>query len=239
MKAFIFARGGSKGISKKNLQLIDRTPLIGHAIQQGLASRFIDEVIISTDCQEIADVAESYGACVPFLRPKELAGDNSSEILSWQHAIKFFNDYYKINPSEPFVSLPTTSPLRLPVDIDNCIQYYLDHDFDSVLAISESRRNPFLNMVVKDKKDCIRIVCKNKNNIVRRQDASKVYDVTTLVYVVRPSYILESSTVIGENTGAIVIPTERAIDIDDHFDLLLARLLYKELYKEIPNVINE
>ena len=107
--AGIFARGGSKGVPRKNIRLLDGKPLIAYAIETARASRLIDRVIVSTDDEEIAQVAERCGAEVPFRRPPELARDDAPEWLSWQHAIR------TVQPQDPalrlgcFVSVPATS----------------------------------------------------------------------------------------------------------------------------------
>src|SRR5687767_5970077 len=85
---FIFARGGSKGIPRKNIRLLGGKPLIAYSIEAARASRFIERVIVSTDDPEIAKVAQQYGAEIPFIRPAELAQDNSPEWLAWQHAVR-------------------------------------------------------------------------------------------------------------------------------------------------------
>ena len=109
--AFIFARGGSKGLPNKNIRDFCGKPLIAWSIEQALNVKEISQVIVSTDSQEIAQIAKDFGAEVPFLRPSELAADDSSEILSWQHALNFVN-LTTGNYPELFVSIPTTSPLR-------------------------------------------------------------------------------------------------------------------------------
>ena len=109
---FIFARGGSKGVPRKNVRSLCGKPLIAHAIDAALGSRFIQRVVVSTDDPEIADVARRYGADVPFLRPAELATDTAAEWLCWRHAIQFVNAEAGRLPLDLFVSVPATAPLR-------------------------------------------------------------------------------------------------------------------------------
>lgn len=229
--AYVFARGGSKGIPKKNLKKLGGIPLIGRAIQSGLSSSYISEVVVSTDCEEIAEVAKQYGASVPFVRPNDLAGDSSPELLAWRHAINYFEDFYSKNKNTVFVSLPATSPLRIAADIDKAIEYYYRNNFDLVLAVSESRRNPYLNMVKIAENGNISVVNKD-NDFVRRQDVPKVYDISTSVYVAKPEYLLNCKKIMSDNTGAIEIPSDRTIDIDDNYDFHLAELLLKNPYTE-------
>ena len=105
--AFIFARGGSKGIKNKNILKFDDKPLIAHTIESAIMSQLFDDVVVSTDDDQIAEISTSYGASVPFIRPAKLASDNSNELLSWKHAIQNYE-----NEISRFISLPCTSPLR-------------------------------------------------------------------------------------------------------------------------------
>ena len=127
--AFIFARGGSKGIPGKNKFKLNGKPLIAHSIEIALECPSICDVIVSTDDRNIAQIAKKFGALVPFMRPAELATDDSNEFDSWKHAI---NEYEKIynNKIDIFISLPATSPLRLVDDIENCIKKYREDSAD-------------------------------------------------------------------------------------------------------------
>ena len=118
--AFIFARGGSKGLPGKNIRPLGGKPLIAWSIEHALAVKRIERVIVSTDSEEIAAVARDYGAEVPFIRPAELAQDDSPEWLSWRHALNYLGETTGALP-EVMVSVPTTAPLRLAIDIENCL----------------------------------------------------------------------------------------------------------------------
>ena len=117
------ARGGSKGLPKKNIKIFHGSPLISHSISLAKRASFIDRVFVSTDCDEIACVARDFGAEVPFKRPKSLATDASPEIASWRHFIEYVQKkfQYKI---DSLVSIPATSPLRDFNDIDKCIKLF-------------------------------------------------------------------------------------------------------------------
>ncbi len=116
--ALICARGNSKGIKNKNLLRFKNTTLLGNSIKQAYKSKYINRVVVSTDSLKIAKEAIKNGAEVPFMRPKKLGNNNSAEIHTWRHAIKYLNKREDINL---FVSIPTTSPLRKVSDIDACI----------------------------------------------------------------------------------------------------------------------
>ena len=227
--AILFARGGSKGVPKKNLRLLGGKPLVAWSIEHALKCPSIDDVIVSTDCSEIAKVAESYGAKVPFLRPKELAQDDSPEWLAWQHAI----DYYeKENKIGIFVTIPTTSPLRNIEDVEACIKKFKNSDADIVITATKTTRSPWFNMVRKDEMNKVKRVIEPTQNIFRRQDAPEIYDMTTVAYVASPSFIMSHDSIFSGNVAMIEIPHERSLDIDTEFDFKMAELYLKEFNYE-------
>ncbi len=231
LTAFIFARGGSKGIPNKNIQPLNGVPLIGYAIRSALESQYISRVVVSTDCQKIAAVSRDFGAQTPFIRPEELALDTTPELLAWRHAIDMEKDVFE-NKDAPFISLPATSPLRSAQDIDAAINKYFDQQkaVDLVLAISESRRNPYLNMVTISDKDLLSIVIEGAQG-TRRQDVPKTYDISTSVYVANPNYLMQCQRIIEGRISYILVPPQRSIDIDDEYDFYLAELLLKHPFK--------
>jgi len=225
---YIFARGGSKGLPGKNIKPLLGKPLIGWAIEQGLAIPELSRLIVSTDSVEIARIAEKYGAEVPFLRPSELADDSSPELLSWQHALR---DYLKRegNLPEAMVSIPTTAPLRNIQDIQNCIQAYKEIRSDIVIAVTPAHRNPYFNMVKLNKQGFATILIEDSGKkIYRRQDTPEVFDITTVCYVANSKYILKASSILDGSVQTIEVPKNRAVDIDDIYDFNYAELLMKE-----------
>jgi CMP-N-acetylneuraminic acid synthetase len=223
--AFIFARGGSKGIPRKNLKLLAGKPLIAYSIEAGLQSKLISRVIVSTDDNEIAEVALRYGAEVPFIRPAEFAKDDTPEWLAWQHALREIGSESDI-AIDLFVSLPPTSPLRAVEDIDNCIRMYFDNPgVDIILTAKNANRHPSFNMVSLDENGDVHLVMPVKKNIYRRQDASPVYDMTTVVYAARPDFIFNANSIFDGNAKMVLIPEERALDIDTEYDFKLAEFL--------------
>ncbi len=221
--ALICARGNSRGIKDKNLLKFKKTTLLGNAIKQAFQSRYINQVIVSTDSKKIAKEAIKHKAKVPFLRPKKLATSFSPEIDTWRHAVKFLN---KKKDIDLIISIPTTSPLRKVNDINNCIKLAIKKKLDMVFTISESTKNPYFN-IVKMRKNKIRLVCEQKNKVHRRQDAPRCYDLTTVCYVFKPNYILKNNNLMKGKTGVINVPKIRSIDIDDKTDYKIAQLLSK------------
>ena len=219
--AFIFARGGSKGLPKKNILDLGGLPLIAHSILSAKKNLMIDDIFVSTDSSEIEDVAYSYKAKV-IKRPKELAQDESSEWLAWIHAVNFLHEQgYEFNK---FISLPATAPLRADEDITNCL-LALKGDVDVVITVTPANRNPSFNMVKRDTKGISELII--KSNLVRRQDAPLVYDMATVAYVTTPKYILNAKNLFEGNTYSVIIPKDRAVDIDDEIDFLLAEKLFE------------
>ncbi len=223
--AFIFARGGSKGVPRKNVRELGGKPLIAHSIETALACPSISRVVVSTDDEEIAAVARAAGAETPWMRPAELARDDSPEWLAWRHAINAERDAG--HPMDVFVCLPPTSPLRAVEDVEAAIAA-LQGEVDLVISSTPAARSPHLNMVTLDEEGFARLMITPDKKIVRRQDAPPAYDVTTVVYAARPQYILESDEFFGGNVKSVVIPPERALDIDTPLDFRIAEIMFAD-----------
>ncbi len=216
---FIFARGGSKGVPQKNIRLLGGKPLIAHAIEAGFKSGVLDRIIVSTDDQAIAAVALEYGAEVPFIRPPELAQDISPEWSAWQHAIS------QVGVCDVFVSLPATAPLRFSEDIVLCVQTFLEGDCDAVITCKEASNHPSFNMIRIDEQGGAYLLMPLSEVVGRRQDASQVYDMTTVAYVLRPEFIMNHNSFFEGKVRAVVVPEERALDIDTMLDFEFAEFL--------------
>lgn len=224
--ACIFARSGSKGMFKKNIQTFNGKPLISWTVELALQIRQINEVFVSTDSKEIAEIARAAGAIVPFIRPSELATDTSPEWHSWQHFIKFLADKDGKVP-EVFLSLPPTSPLRSTIDVENCLQEFKKGGADFVVGITPSERNPYFNMVKKVEDNQVDLITHQGNKYSRRQDTPEVFDLTTVCYVGKPSIILTKNSIFEGKVVGVEIPRERAIDIDTELDFQIAEFLFK------------
>lgn len=221
----IFARGGSKGVPRKNIRLLNGKPLIAYAIEAARASQFIKRVIVSTDDPEIAAVSKDFGAEVPFMRPAELAQDDSPEWLAWRHAIQMLAQTDHLPKMDVMASIPPTAPLRISRDVDRCIQEFFDNDADIVISVKPSDRNPYFNMVTLDDAGRARLVLRSEQAIERRQDAPAVYDVTTVAYIVRPEFVLKADSMFDGTVRAVQIPPARALDIDTELDFQFAEFL--------------
>jgi CMP-N-acetylneuraminic acid synthetase len=217
--AFIFARGGSKEIPGKNIQLLGGKPLLAWSIEIARNILAIRRTFVSTDNAEIAEVAQQFGAEV-IDRPAELAQNDTPEWLAWQHAVKWVQKEY--GNFDRFVSLPTTSPLRNKNDVLNCLNH-LDNQTDIVVTITETSRSPWFNMVRVDEDEMLRLMA--DGNYTRRQDVPEGYDMTTVAYVTNPVFIMNNEKIWDGRVKGILIPRERALDIDTELDLKIAEFL--------------
>lgn len=223
---YVFARGGSKGVPGKNIRPLAGRPLIAYAVDALLESRYVDRVLVSTDDEEIARTAIACGAEVPFLRPAELARDDSKEVLAWRHALAEARGEGRA--PDLFVSAPATSPLRNSSDIDDAVEMLIETGCDLVLGVTPSSRNPYFNMVSRDERGRVEILMNSPHSIARRQDAPPVYDITTVVYAGRVQYVDRCESLREGDVRSIVIPPERAIDIDTPLDFEFAEFLMRK-----------
>ena len=227
----VFARGGSKGVPGKNLRQIAGRSLLEISVAMGLASELIDQMICSTDSDEIAAEAIRLGAEVPFSRPGPLAQDDSPEWAAWQHLSRFLIQQGACD-SDVLVSLPTTSPLRVLEDIEHALELFRQGPFDLVLSVSESTRSPWFNMVVRECNSKVSLVAGaaggEEERIARRQDTPAVFDITTVIYVTTLGFVNNSQGMFDGTVGSVVIPRERSIDIDTEFDLDIADYLLRK-----------
>ena len=222
--AFIFARGGSKGLPGKNVRLFGGKPLIGWSIEHALAVKRIERVIVSTDSEEIATVARAHGAEVPFIRPADLASDNSPEWLAWAHALNYLRETDGVLP-EVMVSVPATAPLRLPLDIENCLDKYEKGDADVVITVTDANRSPYFNMVKMNADGTVGLVIPPQSAIARRQDVPVVYDMATVAYVAKSEFVMTHNAAFEGRVQMVHVPTDRAIDIDTLLDFQIAECL--------------
>lgn len=218
--AFVFARGGSKGLPGKNIRPIGGVPLLAHSIRAGFEVS-AERVFVSTDDPEIAAVARAYNAEV-IDRPPELATDAASEWLAWQHAIQYLQE--QGIEFDVFLSLPATAPLRSAEDVRQCLRA-LDDETDVVVTVSPAARSPYFNMVIREANGSSRVVLGDVG-YKRRQDAPEVYDMSTVAYVTRPDFVMRTTGLFQGRVRSIVVPKERAVDIDDAFDFFIAEALF-------------
>ncbi|MDC1280929.1 acylneuraminate cytidylyltransferase family protein [bacterium] len=225
--SLICARKGSKRLPGKNLIKINNKSLLAHSINHAKSCKNIDEVIISTDCEKIAEEGKKCGAIIPFLRPESLSRDDTPEWKVWQHALQFYNQQ-KIYPST-LVILPTTAPLRRIEDIDAALKIYNSSLCDGVISVTESYRNPTFNMVKEDSQGFAKIAMPLEKKIYRTQDAELFYDITTVCYVMKPYFVSNNNYLFDGKIKLNHIPKENSVDIDTKLDLEWAKFLMNNL----------
>ena len=222
--AFIFARGGSKGLPGKNIKSLNGKPLLQYSIDTAKKVVQISDIFVSTDCASIAAVALQNGVKV-IERPSELATDTSPEWLSWQHAIDYVTEHF--GAFERFVSLPATSPLRKEQDVQAALDKLDSSDADICVSVTPANRSPYFNMVRMQDDDSVEIVIKTEGAVSCRQDAPVVFDITTVVYAAATAFIQQHSSIFGGKVVATVVPKIRAVDIDDIYDFMFAEAVLK------------
>ncbi|MFH2047114.1 MAG: acylneuraminate cytidylyltransferase family protein [Pseudomonadota bacterium] len=216
------ARGGSKGVPRKNIKKLADKPLIAYTIEHALQSRYIDRTIVSTEDKEIADISKQYGAEVPFLRPESLAGDEAATVDVLLHAINWLEEEEKYN-FDILVLLHTTTPLRAVKDIDSSIEMLLGTKADNVFSVTEAHRNPYFNMVEISPNGKVHL--SKKGTFSSRQSAPKVYDINASIYVWWKELLKKEGKIILENSHIYIMPKSRSIDIDDNIDFKIAEMM--------------
>jgi N-acylneuraminate cytidylyltransferase len=222
--AAVFARGGSKGLPRKNLRMLVGKPLIAHAIDAARQVSSVSRVVVSTEDEEIAAAARAAGAEVPFMRPMELATDTASEWLAWQHLIRMLRNHDQ-DAIDALLSVPATAPLRSVDDLERTVEALHDTRADAVITVRPAERSPYFNMVTLGEDATARLVITPDAPIERRQAAPAVYDITTVAYAVRADFVLHARSLFEGDVRAVVVPAERALDIDTLLDFRIAEYL--------------
>ena len=228
--AVVPARGGSKGIPRKNLRLLGGQSLVGRAVEAGLRAELVSRVICSTDDAEIADAARGAGAEVPFLRPAELADDASEDWPVFVHALNWLEQHEGWIP-DLVVNLRPTSPLRRPHHVDDAIRLLLHSGADSVKSICLARQHPH-KMWLLGPDNRMEPFLKTPFRLARGPDVPRaqledVYWQNGVVDVTRRSVIFEQRVMIGARVAGLVVSAEESIDVDTPLDLALAELLLR------------
>lgn len=221
------ARGGSKGIPYKNIKEVGGKPLIAWTIEEAKKSKYIDRLILSSEDSEIIKIAKEWGCEVPFIRPVELAKDDTPGVNTVLHALSIFPDF------DIVVLLQPTSPLRKHNDIDACLEHFIVCNANSCISIVEANKSPYW-MYTQEKNQKLKPILEKTKTPDRRQDLPKVYSINGALYIANASWLLQHKTFLTEETIGFEMPKERSLDIDDKFDLaLLKTLLVENNYETI------
>ena len=218
------ARGGSKGVKKKNIRDLLGKPLIQYTIDEAYKSKYLDEYIVSTDNEEIANIAETLGAEVPFIRPELFSTDQASSVSALKHAVSFM-EKRESKKYDYIVELMCTNPLKNSSDIDQCINKIIETNADSVIAVHEleDHHPARIKMIIEDKiVDFI-----PEPNEARRQDLTpKAYIRSGSIYCMKRSYLMDLDLRYGgSNSRPYILPQDRAVNVDTEIDFMICEQL--------------
>lgn len=222
--AIIPARGGSKGVPKKNIKELNGKPLISYSIEEARKSKYINRIVVSTESKEIAEISKKLGAEVPYLRPLQLAQDNSPTIDCIIHMIDWLKDKENYVP-DYICLLQCTSPLRTYEDIDGTVQKAILLNMDGAVSICEAEVNPYWTNIFEG--DQLKYFIEEGKQIIRRQDLPKIYRINGAIYVIKTEILLRDKVLEPSNITGFIMENSKSIDIDDNEDFILASLLMK------------
>ena len=230
--ALVPARGGSKGLPRKNLRLLAGRPLVAHAVVAGLAAELVERVVCSTEDPEIAEAARQAGAAVPFLRPAELAQDTSEDLPVFEHALAWLERHEGWVP-DLVVNLRPTSPLRRPSHVDGAIRLLCETDADSVKSVCLARQHPHKMWLFSPESRMLEPFLRTPFRLERGPDVPRaelqdVYWQNGVVDVTRRDVIVDQHRMIGQRVAGLVTDPAESIDIDSSLDLALAELLLSQ-----------
>jgi CMP-N,N'-diacetyllegionaminic acid synthase len=221
------ARGGSKGVPRKNIAVLNNKPLIAYTIESALNSNLLTDFVVSTDDEEIREVAKRFGAKVPFIRPSKLATDDAPSIPVIQHAVSYMEKAESIQYDLIMMLQPTT-PFRIAIDIDSSIENLLSSGADSLVSVVDVEgHHPFRMKRIIGGNKLINYIDQGFEDMRPRQSLPKVYLRSGAIYLATRELVMSGHSFVGDNCQAYEMPNERAVNIDTQIDFLLADLLIK------------
>jgi CMP-N-acetylneuraminic acid synthetase len=227
--AVIPARGGSKGIPRKNLISFDGVPLIASSIRHGLESEFINRVLVSTDDLEIQRVAIGFGAEAPFLRPAELSEDHVLDLPVFIHALNFLAETEDYVP-DYVVHLRPTAPYREKGWIDDALKLLIENPLaESVRSVSEPDKHPY-RMFSIDESGYLDPIMKHLHPapfLLRRQELPLIYYYNCVIDVTKPETIYSKESMTGDRILPFIMDPNKVIDIDTPRDFEIAKFLFE------------
>jgi len=221
------ARGGSKGIAKKNIKELGGKPLIEYTFDAAKKSQKLTRTILTTDSKEIATLGRKAGIEVPFLRPEDISRDDSSAIEYVKHALTYLEDQEGYRPFAVVILQPT-APLRSADDIDACLAMLLESDADCLVSVSSvpSHHHPSWQLTIGQNDEALLCSGERWSALVsRRQDLEPTFIRNGAVYAFKRETFFKAGSLYGEEVIAYQMPQERSVNIDDEHDWLLAQLL--------------
>ncbi len=230
MLGLITARGGSKSIPRKNIRLLADKPLIAWTIAAALESNKLSRVIVSTDDQEIAQVAQEWGAEVPFLRPEELAKDDSPHMDAIIHAVEWLIAHENYRPDYVMLLQPT-SPLRSAEDIEAAIHLAIEKTAEGVISVCKTHHHPHLMTRTAPDGTLVDFISgapEPGTSSIRRQDLPPAYFINGAIYLTQCKVLMEKRTLLPAHTFPYIMPQKRSLQIDDPWDLYLVDMIIRD-----------
>lgn len=222
----ICARGGSKGIPGKNLTHLAGKPLIVHTIEAARQATRLDRVVVSTDSEDIATSARMHGAEVPFLRPAELAADDTPGIAPVLHGLRWLAEHQSYH-AQFVMLLQPTSPLRTAEDINAAVELLDNAQADAVVSVTRAAQHPYWHKRVRDDGTLAPFLDVGVTP-TQRQNLPPAYALNGAIYLCRSKTLLARESFYADRTLAYVMPEERSLDIDTPWDLYLAELVLRD-----------
>lgn len=227
-------RKGSKGVPGKNLRQVAGIPMFGHSVRQAAASGLFDEVVVSSDSEEILSLAPRFGATGVVVRPPELATDSAGKVPAIAHSV--VETERRIGARfDVCVDLDATSPLRFIDDIRRAVEMFEASDAESLITGSEARRNPYFNLVEARPDGTVSVSKKPEHHVLRRQDAPRSFDMNGSIYVWKRDSLVREPVVFYPSTILYEMPPERSIDVDSELDFKIVTWLMAERAGEGPH----
>jgi len=233
----ICARAGSKGVRGKNLRLLSGLPLLAHSVRQAVASGLFDVIAVSSDSQEILQVAKEYGASLLVNRPDEMATDAAAKLPVIRHCVAEAERMLGVT-FDTCIDLDATSPLRDVEDIRSVVQMLEISGVSNVITAMPARRSPYFNMVELGENGAVRLAKQTSSPVVRRQDAPACFDMNASIYAWTREVLMTAPGIFNHDTRLHEMPEERSIDIDSEIDFMLVELLMsRRAHKNDPAVV--
>lgn len=220
----ICARGGSKGLTNKNILKINGIELIGYSILQAKNSKLFEHIVISTDSDEIANAAQKYGGEVFFKREANLASDTAAKLPVIRDALLKSEKHYECE-FDVIIDLDASAPLRSSKDIIKAYELFKQSKKENLITAVSARRNPYFNLIEVFENGEINTA--KPSLFHTRQSAPKCYDMNASIYIFTRKRLLESDSVFGKNTALYVMSEDTAFDVDSGFDFKLVEFLIK------------
>ena len=212
----ICARAGSKGVTNKNLRLINGLPLIAYSLQQAVETKLFSQIAVSSDSSEIRTTAMAHGATFVVDRPTQMASDTAPKLPAIRHCVETTEKEF--GQFDIIIDLDATAPLRIAADIIGSLKLLTATNADNVITGTPAHRSPYFNLVEQDENGIVQLSKSLKDAVTRRQDSPKCFDMNASIYVWRRDALLNNPSLFVSSTRLFEMPRERSLDIDSEAD---------------------